>query len=144
MSYVNVKNHRSFDGLMKELFNEFPAVVSKTMREDILHFPPVNIIETTEGFKLSLSVPGFEKTDFAVKLDNNILQVSASKKAVENVETEKFVRNEFSVKSFKRSFTLNEKIDADQITAQYENGILNINLMKKAPINSTVKEISII
>ena len=37
---------KSFDGLMKELFNEFPSAVSKTVREDVLHFPPVNISDS--------------------------------------------------------------------------------------------------
>ena len=46
MSYVKVNNNfRSFDGFMKDLFNEFPAAVSKTVREDVLHFPPVNITD---------------------------------------------------------------------------------------------------
>ena len=47
MTLVKVNNplSKTFDGMMKELFNEFPAAVNKAVREDVLQFPPVNIVE---------------------------------------------------------------------------------------------------
>ncbi|MBL0146701.1 MAG: Hsp20/alpha crystallin family protein [Chitinophagaceae bacterium] len=122
---------KSFDGLMNELFNEFPATLGKTMREDVFHFPPVNIVDKANAFAIQLSVPGFDKTDFNVKLDANILTISAEKKDEQVSETDKTIRKEFSLKSFKRSFTVDEKIDAANIAAKYENGILLVELPKK-------------
>ncbi len=74
MTLVKVNNgfSKSFDGMMKDLFNEFPSAVSKTVREDVLHFPPVNIIDTDGAYVIELSSPGFEKADFIVKLESNI------------------------------------------------------------------------
>ncbi|MDB5200911.1 MAG: Hsp20/alpha crystallin family protein [Ferruginibacter sp.] len=145
MTYVKVNNplSSSINGMMKELFNEFPSAVSKTVREDVLHFPPVNIIEKDASYSVELSAPGFEKADFQVKLESNILTISTEKKTETTQTTDKVVRREFSQKSFKRSFTIDEKIDAENISAKYENGILRLELPKKEIVKSGAKDINI-
>ena len=62
---------KSFDGLMNEIFNELPTSFGKAIREDVLHFPPVNIVEKTSSYHIQLNAPGFDKADFSVKLDAN-------------------------------------------------------------------------
>ena len=145
MSYVKMNNnYKSIDGFMKEILNEFPSAVSKAVREDVLHYPPVNIIDKASIYSVELSVPGYIKADFSIKLDNNVLTVSTEKKEQSSVENEKFIRTEFALKSFKRSFTLNEKIDTENIVARYENGILVIELPKKENFNAGAKDINIL
>lgn len=145
MTLVKVNNpfSRTIDGMMKELFNEFPAAVNKTVREDVLNFPPVNIIEKTDKYLLSVAAPGFEKADFNIKLDANTLTISTEKKEITTEENDKLIRKEFGFKAFRRSFTIDEKIDAANITARYENGILAIELPKKEAAKAETKEISI-
>lgn len=144
MSYVKVNNnYRSFDGLMKELFNEFPSAVSKAVREDVLHYPPVNIIDKAFSYGIELNVPGYEKSDFNVKLENNLLTISTEKKEITAAENEKSVRKEFALRSFKRSFTIDEKIETENISAKYENGILKLELPKKENLNAAAKDINI-
>lgn len=145
MTLVKINNpiNKTFDGLMNELFNEFPATFGKTMREDVLNFPPVNITEKNDHYHLELSVPGMEKSDFVVKMEGNTLTVSAEKKEEKNDSTDKVIRREFSFKSFKRSFTVDDKIDAGNISAKYENGILKLDLAKKEEVKNAVKEITI-
>ena len=145
MTFVKVNNPiaKSFDGLMNELFNELPAGFGKTMREDVLNFPPVNIIEKTDQYHLELAAPGMEKTDFNIKLDGKLLTISAEKKETQTAETDKTIRKEFSYKAFKRSFTVDEKIDATNIIAKYENGILQLDLPKKEEVKNNAKEINI-
>lgn len=145
MTLVKVNNQfsRSIDGMMKELFNEFPAAVNKTVREDVLHFPPVNIVEKPASYQLEVAAPGLEKTDFNINLEANILTISTEKKEVTKDETDKLIRKEFGFKAFKRSFTIDEKIDGENITAKYENGILTIGLPKKEELKVTPKAISI-
>ncbi|HMD00654.1 MAG TPA: Hsp20/alpha crystallin family protein, partial [Ferruginibacter sp.] len=106
MTLVKVNNPvaKSFDGLMNELFNELPASFGKAMREDVLGFPPVNIVEKADAYHLQLSAPGFEKADFNIKLDGKLLTISVEKKEETKVENEKMIRKEFSQRSFKRSF----------------------------------------
>jgi HSP20 family protein len=145
MTFVKT-NHplsKSFDGLMQELFSDMPAAFGKTVREDVLGFPPVNITEKNEYYHLEVSAAGFDKADFNVKLDGNTLTISAEKKAETKSETDKVIRKEFSAKSFKRDFTLDEKIDASNISAKYENGILHVGLPKKEEVKAVTKEINI-
>ncbi|MBK7435067.1 MAG: Hsp20/alpha crystallin family protein [Chitinophagaceae bacterium] len=145
MTLVKVNNPvaRSFDGLFNELFNEFPATFGKTMREDVLGFPPVNIFEKDNHYHLELSVPGMDKSDFTVNLEGKTLTVSGSKKEEKQEGTEKLIRREFSHKSFKRSFTVDDKIDASGILAKYENGILMLDLPKKEEAKNASRQISI-
>jgi len=92
--------------------------------------------------------PGFEKNDFKVNVDANILTVSAEKKTEEKndsdtAKNERQVRNEYVYRSFKRSFTIDEKIDASTIDAKYVNGVLTLNLPKKTEVKEAAKEITI-
>jgi HSP20 family protein len=145
MTLVKVNNpiNRTFDGLMNELFNELPVTFGKSIREDVLQFPPANIVEKADLYRIELAAPGMEKADFNVKLDAKVLTISAEKKTEAATENEKLIRREFGYKSFKRSFTLDEKIDAANITARYENGILTLELPKKEEIKAGAKEITI-
>jgi HSP20 family protein len=145
MTLVKVNNpiNRTFDGLMNELFNELPVTFGKSIREDVLQFPPANIVEKADLYRIELAAPGMEKADFNVKLDAKMLTISAEKKTESATENEKLIRREFGYKSFKRSFTLDEKIDAANITARYENGILTLELPKKEEIKAGAKEITI-
>lgn len=145
MTLVKVNNPvtKTFDGLMSDIFNDLPATFGKTFREDVFSFPPVNIVEGADAYQLEVAIPGLEKADFNIKLDDNLLTISTDKKEVAKIETEKVIRKEFSNKAFKRSFTLDEKIDALAIEAKYENGILKLNLPKKEVAKVTTREITI-
>jgi HSP20 family protein len=145
MTLVKTNNPfaRSFDGLMNDLFNEFPATLGKTVRQDVFAFPPVNIVEKPTAYQLEVAAPGFDKADFNIKLEAETLTISAEKKEEATAETGKVVRKEFSAKSFKRSFTIDEKIDVANISAKYENGILQVGLPKKEEVKAVAKEINI-
>jgi len=95
--------------------------------------PAVNIKETEDAYKIELSAPGFEKEDFKVELNENILNISAEK-TVNEEETDKketFLRKEFSYTGFKRSFTLDEKnVETSKIVGKYEKGLLYLHIPK--------------
>jgi len=146
MTLVKVNNpvSKSLDSLMNEFLNELPVDFGKSVREDFLAYPPVNIQENDAAYLLQLAIPGFEKTDFSIKQENNLLTISATKKDVVKDETVKMIRTEFTQKAFKRSFTIDEKIDSANIAAKYENGILLIELPKKEKEKVAAKEINIL
>ncbi len=144
MTFVKLNNQpKNFDGLMKDLFNEIPASFGKTFREDVFGFPPVNISENGQVYQLEVAAPGMDKTDFTINLEGAILTISAIQKETEKNEAVKSIRKEFSNKGFKRSFTLDEKIDAASITAKYDNGILKVVLPKKEDVKVEGKQITI-
>jgi len=144
MTLVKVNNPvaKSFDGLFNDFFNELPAF-GKALKENAFGFPPVNITEVENAYNIEVAAPGFDKADFNIKLDGDLLTISAEKKQETKNETAKAIRREFSHKSFKRSFTLDEKIDAASIAAKYENGVLTVGLPKKEEAKAVTKEIAI-
>ena len=137
---------KTLDGFFNEIFKflKFFKIFKFSMREDVFSFPPVNITEKAASYHIQVSAPGMEKSDFSIKLDGNLLSVSAEKKEKEKEEGEKTIRREFTQKAFKRSFTLDEKIDANNIVARYEHGILMIDLAKKEVTQNGAKEITIL
>lgn len=139
---VNSPIAKSFDGFLNDFFNEVPSF-GKKLSNDVFGFPPVNITENATAYHLDVAAPGMDKADFAVKLDGNLLTISAEKKEEIKDENAKSIRKEFSYKSFKRSFSLDEKIDAANITAKYENGVLKVALPKKEETKILAKEITI-
>ena len=130
---------RPFNNIFDEFFNELPALAEKAG----FNFPPVNIVETQEAYHMELNVPGRNKEDFKINLENGLISVSYEKKEEASVEGQKLVRKEFSFQSFKRSFGLDDKIDTAAIQAKYENGLLKLYLPKKAEVKEAAKNISI-
>jgi len=105
---------------------------------------PVNIHETDKSYELQLIAPGMKKEDFKISLDKNVLNISYEHKEDASEQKEgKILRTEYSIKSFKRSFTLNEKIDAANITAKYADGILHVSMAKKENVDQPAHEITI-
>lgn len=141
---MNSPFSKSLNGFVNEFFNELPTAVGKTFREDVLTNPPVNIEETPDAYQVSISAPGYQKADFKVGLENNLLTISTEKQESELIEGNKFIRKEFSVKAFKRSFTINEKIEAASITAKYDSGILTLELPKRETAKAFSKDIEIL
>ena len=94
--------------------------------------PAMNVKEHKNDFEIEFAAPGFDKKDFEVSIEGDVLHVFGEKKVEKEEEKEDFSRKEFSYKSFKRSSTLPESVDLDQkIKATYKNGILKVNLLKK-------------
>jgi len=94
--------------------------------------PAVNIKENADAFKVEMAVPGFDKKDFKINLDHNVLTISSEKKVEnEHKNGERYTCREYSYQSFSRSFTLPDAANGDKISAKYENGILNVEIPKR-------------
>ncbi|MFA6060347.1 MAG: Hsp20/alpha crystallin family protein [Taibaiella sp.] len=92
--------------------------------------PAMNITDENDHYKVTVAAPGLQKKDFDIDLDNNILTISASSEKEHEEEKKKYSRREYSYSSFSRSFSLPSDVKEDAIDAQYENGILTLNLPK--------------
>ncbi len=135
---------RNLNSFVEDFFTEFPSLFGNEAATQWKGYAPVNITENEKGYSLDVVAPGFEKTDFKVNLDQNTLTVSAEKKDELKQENNKHIRREYSYRSFKRSFTLDEKIDAAGIEAKYVNGVLTLNLPKKEIVKPAAQEINIL
>jgi HSP20 family protein len=130
-------------GLLDNFFNDFPTLFKGDFASNFRNFAPVNIKETKDAYELEVVAPGFEKNDFNINVEKNMLTISAEKKSEANKEDEKQIRNEYSYRSFKRSFTLDEKVDSEKVEAKYVNGVLTLNLPRKMEVKASAKEISV-
>ena len=142
MTLVKV-NNRPFGNLFNELLNEIP-VAARSFGQDFLAFPQTNIHETSEAYHLEMNAPGRTKEDFKIQVEQGLLTVSFDKKE-ESAKTDdyKTVRREFEFRSFKRSFSVDDKINVDGIEAKYENGVLKLLLPKKEESKQSAKQINI-
>jgi HSP20 family protein len=93
--------------------------------------PAVNIKEGKEEFSIEVAAPGFEKKDFKIDLNNNVLEISSEKEEKNEENGDKLMRCEFKYSSFKRYFTLPDTIESEKIKASYKDGILNVTIPKK-------------
>ncbi len=119
---------KAFRSFFDEFFNRNIADV---LGSDLtLNVPSVNVIETDHAYKMEVAAPGLEKEDFEIKVDKGYLVVAAKKEKQEEVKDGKYTRREFNYTSFSRNFTLPETVKAENITAQYTNGVLTLVLPK--------------
>jgi HSP20 family protein len=132
-----VKNNRSLFPAMPSFFDDvlprdlFNWPLTRNMEQGSV--PAVNVRETNDAYELEVAAPGMSKGDFNVKLDNNLLVISAEKehKQEDQDEHNNYTRKEFSYHSFVRTFSLPERlVQGDKIAARYHDGILTITVPK--------------
>jgi HSP20 family protein len=138
-----IKRNPVFPGnLLDEWLYNFPTNWGKD-EQYLTSTPAANITETAEAYHIDMNVPGRNKEEFTMKAENGLLTIRYEKKE-EKVEKEvKTIRREFAFQSFKRSFSLDDKIDTAGIQAKYENGVLHIVLPKKEALPPAQQKIVI-
>lgn len=137
--YRNSINPKTINHFFEDLFH---TGLGKNWEETAYGHVPVNIQETDKHYDLSVIAPGLSKDAFKVNVDNNVLTISFDHKEDEAKAGEgKWLRKEYKHRSFKRSFTLNEQIDATAITAKYTDGVLTLTLPKKEQEETKAKDI---
>ena len=138
MSILKQHNTSVFD----ELFNAFPTNFGSNIPSG---YPTaaVNIHETADAYHLELNAPGRNKEDFAINVDKGLLTILYEKKESTEEKNYKTIRKEFTYKSFKRTFSIDDQINADGIQARYENGVLKLLLPKKEEVKLAPKQIAI-
>jgi HSP20 family protein len=94
-------------------------------------YPNVDIMEGKDNYHIKADMPGLDKKDIKVEVENGVLTISGEKKE-EKVEREKnhYYHLERSYGSFCRSFKLPENVSGGQVDAKYANGVLEVTLKK--------------
>ena len=94
---------------------------------------PVNLHETDKSYEMSLIAPGLRKEDFKLNVTDELLTISYEQKDEQKTENkdQRWLRKEYKMQSFSRSFSLDESVDVNNISATYDNGVLHLSLPKK-------------
>ncbi len=100
----------------------------------------IDIEDEGNALLLTADLPGFEKEDIHVDLENDRLTISAERKS--ETKEKNYLRCERSYTSYRRSFGL-DGIDAENISASYRNGVLQLNLPKRTPEQLASRRIEI-
>jgi HSP20 family protein len=135
---ITRRNYKPF--LWSSLFDDdfFPVVSGRNTS-----MPAVNIREDEKKFSLDLAIPGIDKKDLKIEINEDVITISSehSEEKVDNHDD--FKRREFSYSTFCRSFYLPENVSKDKIEANYKDGILSVVLPKdqeeKAKLTREVK-----
>jgi HSP20 family protein len=146
----NANMPSTFTGIVDQLFQDN---LSRFFNDDFWGFSglnrsvqvPVNIKETDKTYELELVAPGLRKEDLKLNVSGDALTVSFEHKEENNQgnEREGWLKREYRHQSFSRSFNLDDTIDANKITAKYQDGILHLSLPKKEGAQKISKNIEI-
>lgn len=138
-NYVTKRNDDLFGfNFFDNLFDDFfaPTVYKKRfsdMRTDVR--------ETENAYELSVDMPGFDKSDIKLSLNDGYLNIQASREEKQEDERN-YVKRERSL-TCSRSYFVGYDVTEEDVKAKYENGTLNINVPKKQSKEIPVKNIEI-
>ncbi len=94
--------------------------------------PAVDIYEDAEGLSLRFDLAGVEPKDVDIRFENGVLTIKGERRLEKEEQKENYHRVELAYGAFNRSFSLPATINAEQIKAEAKNGLLSVNLPKKA------------
>lgn len=126
---------KRFSDIMDEFFND----VVNERRDNFV--PSIDVSETNDQFLITAELPGMNKDDITISLENGRLSISGERNFKNEEEGKTFHRVETRYGSFNRSFQLPDNVEEDSISATYENGLLNISINKSE--NKVKKQIEI-
>lgn len=104
-------------------------------------FPVVNMGETEDAVFVYAFVPGVDGKSLDVDIEGNLLTLSGKRNAPENSEDVTWYRNERFAGEFTRSVSLPETVDPDQVEARLNNGVLSVQIRKRAEMKPRRLEI---
>jgi HSP20 family protein len=136
---ISRKSFRPF--YLSNLFDDdfFPVLTNRTSS-----MPAVNIREDEKNYFLDLAIPGMDKKDLKIDINEDVLTISSETKNETEENRDGYKRKEFSYSSFCRSFFIPENVEKENIEANYKDGILSVALPKqKEEKNKITKEIKI-
>jgi len=96
--------------------------------------PRVDIVETDKNFELMVEVPGLDRNDIRLKVDDQVLIMSGERKSEEEKEGRSYRRVERTYGKFERRFRLPSEADLDKIEATYKNGVLTVSVPKSEKV----------
>lgn len=123
-----------FDRYLESFFGESPLTPADRF---LNHAPAVDVREVDGAYVLEAELPGYDEKDLEIHLDNRTLVIKSKKeekteKRENSGETERYYIQERRKTAFSRSFKLPEDADQDNITADFKNGLLCLEIKKRA------------
>src|SRR3954465_2506602 len=131
----------TLQGRLNQLFSDYGRGTDELTTTGFV--PAVDIYEDEHNVPLKLEMPGIAKKDLDIRVENQTLTVHGERRFEQEEKEENFHRIERRYGSFSRSFTLPNTVDSDKVHASYMNGVLQIQLAKKAEAKPKQIKVSI-
>lgn len=127
LKFEPFKDFESLTSKMQKFLEDFPGAAN----EHISSFhPKIDIAETETNIFIEAEMPGIKKEDIKLQIEDNILTITGEKKQAKS-EDKKYYRSERCFGKFSRRFTLPTDFNIENITAEFTDGVLNINIEKQ-------------
>ena len=129
-----------FDQLMNKQFPHFQDEVGVSFAKGA--YPKVNVYEYDDNISIVAEIPGLDKKNVTVQVEEDILTISGDKHGFDD-SGGKCITRELKQSSFKRSFNLGEHLDGEDVTAKFKDGMLSISIPKVTPEKPKKKFVTI-
>ena len=123
---------RVFDELMNKQFPAFKEEVGVSFNQG--SYPKVNVYEYDDKVGIIAEIPGLDKKNVSVEVEDNVLTISGDKHNTFEDKGAKVLRRELKQSSFKRQFELGELLDGKNVSANFKDGVLSVSIPKTEPV----------
>ncbi len=114
------------------LFRDF--IEGPIKGKDVVYLPALDIYEDDDKIVIEAEIPGVNKDDIKINIEDNVLTIKAEKKKEEKIKEEDIVYEEIAYGMYAREIELPHTVDTEKIEAEYKNGVLKIVLPKKEEV----------
>jgi HSP20 family protein len=144
MQWSPAPQFRTLRSEMDRLFDDFFGLTPAKREGAVsLWAPAVDVREDANNYYVEAALPGMKKEEISLELENNVLSIKGERKFERKEDKQNYHFMERSYGSFYRSFSLPKNIDAEKISAEYKEGVLNVTLPKKPEVKPKKVEIKI-
>ena len=130
----NPRYDGSFLNLRDEMNRIFGNLSDECNSNDNCWAPSVDIVEQDDKLTLAAELPGIDKNEVKISLQNNVLTIEGEKKQLTEIKEDDDFKTERFYGKFCRSFAMSSDIDSEKISADYSNGVLTVTLPKSEKV----------
>ena len=137
------KTEREYLSYLRTFCGDFIELGASNDRGSLIASTPTNVLETANAYQIQIALPGFRKNQIHLKVEDDILLISAEVRSEKTHEQKKYHKQEIFSSSFEKSILLPEDVNDNDIKASFKDGLLNIQLPKSNHPTKSSLEISI-
>ncbi|MCA1593458.1 MAG: Hsp20/alpha crystallin family protein [Acidobacteria bacterium] len=145
MSITRYDPFRDLRSLQDEVNRLFSTSFSRSFGDEGIArgawAPSVDIYENKDQIVLEAELPGMNREDFDLTIENNVLTLRGERRFEKRDDSDNYHRVERSYGTFTRSFTLPQTVSSEGVTAEYKNGVLRVALHKREEVKARRIEI---
>ena len=142
MQLIRWNPYRSLISLPDEIERFFSDFGLDTRASDTVWSPSVDLAENDNSYEVKAEIPGMKREDIKVSYRDDVLMLTGEKKQEKENKDKNYHRIERAYGRFERSFWLPKEVKADEIKAQYKNGVLSISIPKAEEVKPKEIEVS--